>query len=293
MCAYNRVNGEPACANAFLLEDKLRGAWKFNGYVVSDCDAVTDIQRGHQFTETMPEAAAVSIKRGMDNECADFGQKALDNSDYVKYVDAVKQGFLSEKEIDVTLKRLFTARFRLGMFDPPEMVKYAQTPDSVIDSDAHRQLALKTARESMVLLKNDGVLPLNAKTNAQGKKIAVVGPLADAVHVLAGNYSGTPSRSTTALEGIRKQFSTSQVSFAPGTSFLVEYAPVPASALSTPDGKRHAFTGAGGQGCEFQVCSGNEFNDCNSRRAVDRFHHPQRIRILSSGTGWLPQPPVV
>jgi beta-glucosidase len=237
MCAYNRVNGEPACANAFLLEDKLRGAWKFNGYVVSDCDAVTDIQRGHQFTETMPEAAAVSIKRGMDNECADFGQKALDNSDYVKYVDAVKQGFLSEKEIDVTLKRLFTARFRLGMFDPPEMVKYAQTPDSVIDSDAHRQLALKTARESMVLLKNDGVLPLNAKTNAQGKKIAVVGPLADAVHVLAGNYSGTPSRSTTALEGIRKQFSTSQVSFAPGTSFLVEYAPVPASALSTPDGK--------------------------------------------------------
>ncbi len=182
MCAYNRVNGEPACANAFLLEDKLRGAWKFNGYVVSDCDAVTDIQRGHQFTETMPEAAAVSVKRGMDNECADFGQKALDNSDYVKYVDAVKQGLLSEKDLDVTVKRLFTARFRLGMFDPPEMVKYAQTPDSVIDSDAHRQLALKTARESMVLLKNDGVLPLNAQT----KKIAVVGPLADALHVLAG-----------------------------------------------------------------------------------------------------------
>ncbi len=148
--------------------------------MVSDCDAVTDIQRGHQFTETMPEAAAVSIKRGMDNECADFGQKALDNSDYVKYVDAVKQGLLNEKDIDVTLKRLFTARFRLGMFDPPEMVKYAQTPDSVIDSDAHRQLALKTARESIVLLKNDGVLPLNAKTNAQAKKIAVVGPLADA-----------------------------------------------------------------------------------------------------------------
>jgi beta-glucosidase len=237
MCAYNRINGEPACANAFLLEDKLRGAWKFNGYVVSDCDAVTDIQHGHQFTETMPEAAAVSLKRGMDNECADFGRKALDNSDYVKYVDAVKQGFLNEKDIDVSLKRLFTARFRLGMFDPPEMVKYAQTPDSVIDSEAHRQLALKTARESMVLLKNDGVLPLNAKTNAPAKKIAVVGPLADAVHVLAGNYSGTPSRSTTALEGIRKQFSTSQVSFAPGTSFLVEYAPVPASALSTPDGK--------------------------------------------------------
>jgi beta-glucosidase len=232
MCAYNRVNGEPACANAFLLEDKLRGAWKFNGYVVSDCDAVTDIQRGHQFTETMAAAAAVSLKRGMDNECADFGQKTLDNSDYVKYVDAVKQGLLSEKDLDITVKRLFAARFRLGMFDPPEMVKYAQTPDSVIDSEAHRQLALKTARESMVLLKNDGVLPLNP----QIKKIAIVGPLADALHVLAGNYSGTPSRAITALEGIRKQFSTSQVTFTPGTSFLLEYSAVPTSALSTPDG---------------------------------------------------------
>ncbi len=202
MCAYNRVNAEPACANAFLLEDMLRGAWKFDGYVVSDCDAIADIQHGHQFTSTMAEAAAISVKRGTDNDCADFTQKAIDSSDYVKYVDAVKQGFLSEKDIDVTLKRLFTARFRFGLFDPPEMVKYAQTPDSVIDSDAHRQLALKTARESMVLLKNDGVLPLNPGF----RKIAVVGPLAESLHVLEGNYSGTPSRSTTALDGIRKQF---------------------------------------------------------------------------------------
>ena len=233
MCAYNRVNGEPACANAFLLEDMLRGAWKFDGYVVSDCDAVYDIQHGHQFTPTMPEAAAISLKRGTDNECADFGQKAADNSDYVKYVDAVKQGLLSERDLDVTLKRLFTARFRLGLFDPPEMVKYAQTPDSEIDSDAHRQLALKIARESMVLLKNDGALPLNPAI----RKIAVVGPLADSLHVLEGNYSGTPSRSTTALEGIRRQFASAQVSFTPGTNFLLEDKPVPASALSTPDGK--------------------------------------------------------
>ena len=234
MCAYNRINAEPACANAFLLEDMLRGAWKFDGYVVSDCDAVADIQRGHHFTETMAEAAAISLKRGTDNECADFGQKALDNSDYVKYVDAVKQGLLSEKDLDVAVKRLFTARFRLGMFDPPAMVKYAQIPDSVIDSDAHRQLALQMARESMVLLKNDGVLPLNTQTT---KKIAVVGPLAESVRVLEGNYHGTPSRATTALEGIRRQFSGAQVSFTPGASFLLEYAPVPASALSTPDGK--------------------------------------------------------
>jgi beta-glucosidase len=233
MCAYNRVNAEPACANAFLLEDMLRSAWKFDGYVVSDCDAVYDIQRGHQVTSTMAEAAAISLKRGTDNECADFGQKAADNSDYVKYVDAVKQGFLSEKDVDVTLKRLFTARFRLGLFDPPELVKYAQTPDSEIDSDAHRQLALKTALESMVLLKNDGVLPLNPGI----QKIAVVGPLAESLHVLEGNYSGTPSRSTTALDGIRKQFASAQVSFTPGTNFLLEDKPVPASALLTPDGK--------------------------------------------------------
>ena len=213
MCAYNRVNGEPACANAFLLEDQLRGAWKFDGYVVSDCDAVADIDRGHQFTQTMAEAAAISLKRGTDNECADFGQKAVDNSDYVKYVDAVKQGLLSEKDVDVAVKRLFTARFQLGMFDPPEMVKYAQIPDSVIDSEAHRQLALKIARESMVLLKNDGALPIAMQAT---KKIAVVGPLADSVHVLEGNYNGTPSRATTALDGIRKQFAGSDVTFTPG-----------------------------------------------------------------------------
>jgi beta-glucosidase len=233
MCAYNRVNGEPACANAFLLEDMLRGAWKFDGYVVSDCDAVADIQRGHHFTPTMAEAAAISLKRGTDNDCADFGQKATDNADYVKYMDAAKQGFLSEKDVDITLKRLFTARFKLGLFDPPSMVKYAQTPDSEIDSDAHRQLALKIARESMVLLKNDGVLPLKA----QPGKIAVVGPLAASLHVLEGNYSGTPSRSVTALDGIRKQFAAAQVAFKPGTNFLLEDTAVPSSALSTPDGK--------------------------------------------------------
>jgi beta-glucosidase len=233
MCAYNRVNGEPACANAFLLEDMLRSAWKFDGYVVSDCDAVADIQRGHHFTSTMAEAAAISLKRGTDNDCADFGQKAVDNSDYVKYLDAVQQGFLTEKEIDVTLKRLFTARFRLGLFDSSEAVKYAQIPPSEIDSDAHRQLALKTARESMVLLKNDGVLPLGSGI----RKIAVVGPLASAFHVLEGNYSGTPSRATTALDGIRKQFAGVQISYSPGANFLLEDVPVPPSALKTPDGK--------------------------------------------------------
>jgi beta-glucosidase len=233
MCAYNRVNGEPACANTFLLVDKLRGAWKFNGYVVSDCDAVVDIFNGHHFTKGMAEAAAVSLKRGMDNECADFFTKATSNSDYVKYLDAVKQGILTEKEIDVALKRSFTARFRLGMFDPASMVPYALTPDSEIDSEAHRNLALKTARESIVLLKNDGILPVGPHI----KKIAVVGPLAESGTVLLGNYNGTPSRSTTALEGMRKQFPGAEITFVPGMNFLRTETLIATSALSTPDGQ--------------------------------------------------------
>jgi len=232
MCAYNRVNGEPACANTFLLKDQLRGAWKFNGYVVSDCDAIVDIFKGHQFTKSMAEAAAVSMKTGMDNECADFFTKATDNSDYGKYLDAVKRGLLSEKDIDVALKRLFTARFRLGLFDPPEMVPYAQAPDSEIDNEAHRALALKLARESMVLLKNDGVLPLSPDV----RTIAVFGPLAESVSVLHGNYSGTASQATTALDGIRKQFS-GEVTFLPGMNFLRQPTVVPTDVLSTGDGR--------------------------------------------------------
>ncbi len=233
MCAYNRVNGEPACANTFLLQDQLRGAWKFNGYVVSDCDAVVDIYQGHHFTKSQAEAAAVSLKRGMDNECADFFTVAKDSRDYQPYVDAVKQGLLTEADLDVSLKRLFTARMRLGMFDPPEKVPYAQTPESEIDSAAHRELALKTARESMVLLKNDGVLPFATGV----KKILVVGPLAESAEVLHGNYSGTASHAVTALEGIRKQFPAAQVTYVAGTNFLRQETVIPTSALSTDDGK--------------------------------------------------------
>jgi beta-glucosidase len=232
MCAYNRINGQPACANTFLLKDQLRGAWKFNGYVVSDCDAIVDVFNGHKFTKSMAEAAAVSMKTGMDNECADFFTKATDNSDYVKYLDAVKLGLLSEKDIDVALKRLFIARFRLGLFDPPEMVPYARTPDSEIDSEAHRALALKTARESIVLLKNNGILPLRPDV----KRIAVFGPLAESVRVLHGNYSGTASHAATALEGIRKQFA-AEVTFLPGMNFLREQTIIPTAVLSTDDGQ--------------------------------------------------------
>src|ERR1039457_2697573 len=233
MCAYNRINGEPGCANTFLLVDQLRRAWGFNGYVVSDCDAVVDIYEGHHFVKSQAEAAAVSLKRGMDNECADFFTITKDDHDYKPFVDAVKQGLLTEADLDVSLRRLFTARMRLGMFDPPEMVPYAKTPDSEIDSAPHRELALKIARESMVLLKNDGVLPFAVGV----KKILVVGPLAESAEVLHGNYSGTASHAVTALEGIRKQFTAAQVTYVAGTNFLRPETVIPASALSTDDGK--------------------------------------------------------
>jgi beta-glucosidase len=225
MCAYNRVNGQPACANTFLLKDQLRGAWKFNGYVVSDCDAIVDIYEGHHFTKSQAEAAAAAIKTGMDNECADFFTITKDDHDYKPFVDAVKQGLLTEADLDTSLRRLFTARMRLGMFDPPEKVPYAQTPDSEIDSAPHRALALKIAQESMVLLKNDGVLPLTSSV----KKILVVGPLADQTDVLHGNYEGTASHPVTALEGIRKQFTGAQVSYVAGTNFLREKPGLPGS----------------------------------------------------------------
>src|ERR1035441_9111893 len=155
MCAYNSINGEPACVNTFLLQDTLRGAWKFNGYVVSDCGAITDIYKGHAFLGTLPEAAALSLKRGTDSDCAN-------TPDVPAYLEAMQKNLISQNEVDVNLKRLFKARFQMGLFDPPAMVKYSQIPAGEADSEAHRQLALKISRESMVLLKNDGVLPLKA-----------------------------------------------------------------------------------------------------------------------------------
>jgi beta-glucosidase len=224
---YNSVNGEPGCANSFLLQDQLRDKWKFQGYVVSDCDAVADIQRGHHFVNTLAEAGAISIKRGTDLDCNDTG------IDYSRYVAAVQQGLLTEAELDVAVKRLMKARMQLGMFDPPELVKYSQIPYSEMDTPEHRELSLRLARESMVLLKNDGLLPL--KPGA--KKIAVVGPLADQLPVLYGNYNGVPSRATSALQGIQKQFGSSEITYSAGTRFLRLGQIISDAILSTPDGQ--------------------------------------------------------
>ncbi len=230
MCAYNDINGEPACANQFLLEDQLRGKWNFQGYVVSDCGAVIDIFQGHHFKPTQAEASGTSLKRGMDNECADFTFKVDDDHDYKPYIDAVKQGFVKEEDIDKALIRLFTARMKLGMFDPPEMVPYSHISESELNSAAHRATARKLANESMVLLKNDGVLPL--KTS--GIKIALIGPLTNQTAYLLGNYNGTPTHTVSVLEGMKKEFPKATINYVPGTQFLSHDAnPVPNSVLST------------------------------------------------------------
>ncbi len=236
MCAYNSINGQPACANEFLLQDQLRGKWAFKGYVVSDCEAVRNIFGGHHYESTQAEASAISLKRGMDNECIDFTTKVTDNHDYAPYLEAVKQGVLKESDIDVALTRLFTARMKLGMFDPPHMVPYTKIDEKLLDGPAHRALARKLANESMVLLKNDGVLPLKSS----GTKIAVVGPLADQTKVLLGNYNGIPTHSVSVLEGLRAEFPTAPIQFVPGTPFLNKNTSATAPTLTTAAAKSAA-----------------------------------------------------
>jgi beta-glucosidase len=233
MCAYNSINGQPACVNEFLLQNQLRGKWKFQGYVVSDCDAVINIFRDHHFTKTQPEASALAIQRGMDNECIDFA-KVKDDHDYRPYYDAYKQGFLKESEIDTALVRLFTARMKLGMFDPPEMVPYTKIDSKELDSAEHRALARSIANKAMVLLKNDGTLPLK-----QGAlKIALVGPLADQTKFLLGNYNGSPTHIVSVLDGLKTEFPDAQITVVPGTQFLrTDGELVPVSALTNAEGK--------------------------------------------------------
>ena len=192
MGAYNSVDGKPACANPLLLRDLLRKQWGFDGHVVSDCGAIYDIYANHKFADTPEAAAALAVKAGDDLCCG---------MDYNSLLRAVKQGLISEKEIDTAVGRVLEARFRLGLFDPPEKVAYAQIPISQNDTLEHEALALQIARQSIVLLKNDGVLPLD---RARIKRIAVIGANANSAPILLGNYNGTPARPVTILDGIKK-----------------------------------------------------------------------------------------
>jgi beta-glucosidase len=216
MCAYNAINGQPACANEFTLMDQLRGKWGFKGYVVSDCAAVVNIFEGHHYRPTQAQATAISVIRGMDNECIDFDQIVKDDHDYRPYIDAVQQGYLPESTVDTALIRLYTARIKLGMFDPPSMDPYSNIDAKELSSPDHRALARKVAEESMVLLKNDGILPLKPGV----KNIAVVGPLADQTEVLLGNYHGNPDKKVSFMDGLKAEFPNAKITYVPGTQFL-------------------------------------------------------------------------
>lgn len=209
MCAYNAIYGEPCCGSDILMNDILRNQWKFTGYVTSDCWAIDDFFKNHKTHPDAASASADAVMHGTDLDCGTDAYKSL--------VQAVKDGKISERQIDVSVKRLFTIRFKLGLFDPVEMVKYAQTPASVLESEPHKAHALKMARQSIVLLKNEkNTLPL--KKNM--KKIAVIGPNADNAIAVLGNYNGTPSEVTTALEGIKQKVgNNTEVVFERATTF--------------------------------------------------------------------------
>ncbi len=195
MCAYNRVAGKPACGSDELQQNILRDEWGFDGYIVSDCGAIRDIYKYHKVVETPAEAAAMAVANGTDLNCG---------RTYENLGEAVRTGLLREEQLDTSLRRLFRARFKLGMFDPPERNPWSSIPISVIDSKEHQALALEAARKSMVLLKNEGgILPLDSGLG----KIAVIGPNADDVGVLLGNYNGVPSDPVTPLRGIREAVS--------------------------------------------------------------------------------------
>ena len=191
MGAYNRVNGESASASNYLLQEILRDKWGFDGYIVSDCGAINDIHANHKIVKTPEESAALGVIAGCDLNCGGIYQNHLQES--------FNLGLISEKEIDTAVYRLFLARMKLGMFDPAEIVSYAQIPFVVNNSEKHDELSLKTALNSMTLLKNNGILPIN--TNSI-KKIAVVGPNADNINALLGNYHGTPSDPVTFINGL-------------------------------------------------------------------------------------------
>ncbi|MCL2647375.1 MAG: glycoside hydrolase family 3 C-terminal domain-containing protein [Phycisphaerales bacterium] len=215
MGAYNRLNGTPCCANEQLLGEILRKQWGFQGYVVSDVGAMEDICASHQYADSMERAAAMAVKAGCDlNGGAAYGD----------LLGAVKMGMIQEREIDIAVKRVMLARLKLGMFDPQEKVRYAQTPWSMNDSREHEELSRQVARESIVLLQNrGGILPLRKDI----KTIAVIGPTANSVDALVGSYNGTPGRPVTIVQGVRNAVAAgTRVIYAAGSPLVEEQLPL-------------------------------------------------------------------
>ena len=209
MCAYNAIDASPACANKQLLQTILRGDWGFGGFITSDCGAIDDFFRknAHGFSPDAESAAVAGVRAGTDTNCGDT---------YDSLVSAVKKGLIAESEIDVSLKRIFLARFKLGLFDPLAKVPYAAIPFSEVGSPAHQALAIQAANESMVLLKNDaGILPLNPGR----RTIAVIGPNAASLIALEGNYNAIPQDPVLPVDGIAAEFNSAKVLYAQGAPY--------------------------------------------------------------------------
>ncbi|HZK38900.1 MAG TPA: glycoside hydrolase family 3 C-terminal domain-containing protein [Clostridia bacterium] len=220
MGAYNGINGSPCCANRELLTEILRNRWGFEGHVVSDCGAIRDISVGHEVTQSFEESSALALKAGCDLCCGD---------EYLALLDAYESDLITEDDLDTALRRLFNTRFKLGMFDKAEEVSYSEISEEQIASAEHKELSLEAARQSIVLLKNDGLLPLDAQKLG---KIAVIGPNADSVDVLLGNYNGTPTDTYTILGGMASYLGKERVAYAKGCELFVAQG-TPASAAQT------------------------------------------------------------
>ncbi|MDH5834332.1 glycoside hydrolase family 3 C-terminal domain-containing protein [Luteimonas kalidii] len=231
MCAYNRVDGVPACASEWLLGDVLRRDWGFDGYVVSDCDAVGDIHRNHHFAPDAAAAVAAALRAGVDSECN--GATLTDTDGLTEpYREALARGLITLADIDRALVRLFAARYRNGDLPGLRALSTHTVSPDVVGAPEHGELALEAAEKSLVLLKNDGVLPLRADA-----RIGVIGPLGDATRVLRGNYSSPQSAPpVSVLEGLRRAMPQAQVRHAAFGETYTDGDPVPTSALRTPDG---------------------------------------------------------
>jgi beta-glucosidase len=222
MCAYNSIDGWPACTNKMLLKEHLRDAWGFKGYVVSDCGAIVDVNDGHKKTPDITHSAALALQAGTDLSCSIW------TPGFNTLADAVKQGLVSEDFVTQAAERLYTARFQLGLFDPQgsNSLDHLLYSDDLLREDRHT--SLKAAEESIVLLKNNGVLPLKT---APGR-IAVLGPTADLLPSILGNYVGTPIQPVTPLDGLIRNFGSSHILYAQGSTLAGGVGvPVPRSAF--------------------------------------------------------------
>jgi len=231
MCSYNALDGVPACASSPLLQNTLRERWKFGGFVVSDCGAIHDIALTHKAAKDIAEASAMAVRAGTDLDC---------DNEYLQLPEALAAGSITQQEIDRSLERVLTARFRLGLFDPVESNPCRTLRSADSDSPAHRAAALEAAMESLTLLKNEhGILPFGRGV----KRIAVIGPNAESLEVLEGEYNGTPRAPITLLDGMRAVFKgKAEVEFAQGSPISQEVAsPVPAYEFGAGQGLKAEY----------------------------------------------------